>query len=232
MEVPFRDRRHAGRELARELEREFPASARGAADGAAGAGHATDNNGTIVIALPRGGVPVAFEVARALTAPLDVLVVRKLGAPQQPELAIGAIASTGARVLNDDIVRSLRLDEASIRRVVDTESRELTRREELYRAGRRPLDVAGRTVVLVDDGVATGATMLVAVEALRRLQAARVVVAVPVGAPDSLARLREVADDVVCLHSPRDLNSVGQWYRDFSQTTDAEVRELLSVSGA
>jgi len=229
MEAPFRDRRHAGRELARELQAVRASGSHGAA---AGEVRGDDDAGVMVIALPRGGVPVAFEVARALSAPLDVLVVRKLGAPHQPELAIGAIASGGVRVLNEDIVRALGLDESSLRGITDTESRELARREDLYRGGRQALDVAGRTVVLVDDGVATGATMLVAIEALRGLRAARIVVAVPVGAPDSLARLRAAADEVVCLHRPRDLNSVGQWYRDFSQTTDAEVRELLSISGA
>jgi len=205
----FTDRYQAGRLLAAAVEHY-----RGTAD-------------LVVLALPRGGVPVASEVAKALGAPLDVLVVRKLGAPGHSELAIGAIASGGARVLNDDVIRSLRIDDATLDRIVARETLELTRRESLYRDDRPPLDVAGRTVMLVDDGVATGATMLVAVSACRQLGAKRLVVAVPLGAPDSLARIRDVADEVVCLLAPPALVSVGQWYDDFSQTTDAEVRALL-----
>src|SRR5690606_29418965 len=173
----------------------------------------------------------ADEVARSLGAPLDVLVVRKLGAPGHAELAIGAIASGGARVLNGDLVRSLRLDDATIARIEAVEARELARRERLYRGSRPPLEVAGRTVILVDDGIATGATMLAAVQALKHLEASRVIVAAPVGAPGSLARLAAEADEVVCLHQPHDLVSVGQWFQDFSQTTDDEVRELLSRGG-
>lgn len=189
------------------------------------------DDGAVVVALPRGGLPVAYEVARSLGAPLDVLVVRKLGAPGHAELAIGAIASGGAKVLNGDLVRSLRLDDATIARIESVEARELARRERLYRGSRPPLEVAGRTVILVDDGVATGATMLAAVQALKQLEASRVIVAAPVGAPGSLARLAAEADEVVCLHQPHDLVSVGQWYQDFSQTTDDEVRELLSRGG-
>lgn len=234
MKALFRDRRHAGVELARALTRVVgAANAHGGRVGDAPPVHADEEPerfdlGVVVVALPRGGVPVAFEVARSLGASLDVLVVRKLGAPGHPELAVGAIASGGARVLNDDIGRALRLDEMTLRRIAESEERELRRREELYRGEGQGLDVTDRTVVLVDDGVATGATMLVAVSALRQLQASRVIVAVPVGATDSLARLRTAADEVVCLHQPRDLVSVGQWYEDFSQTTDAEVRELLT----
>lgn len=226
METLFRDRRHAGRELAVELAGLLESD--GSGDAEAGGGVDPSLDGVVVIALPRGGVPVAFEVAQALHAPLDVLVVRKLGAPGHPELAIGAIASGGARVLNEELVRALRLDAAVIDRVAEVEERELARREALYRGGRPPLAVTDRTVVLVDDGIATGATMLVAVNALKQLRAGRVVAAAPVGAPDSLVRLRSAADAVVCLHRPRDLASVGQWYADFSQTTDAEVRELLT----
>jgi len=211
VETLFRDRRHAGRELARRL---VPV-----------------DDGAVVVALPRGGLPVAYEVARSLGAPLDVLVVRKLGAPGHAELAIGAIASGGARVLNGDLVRSLRLDDATIARIEAVEARELARRERLYRGSRPPLEVAGRTVILVDDGIATGATMLAAVQALKQLEASRVIVAAPVGAPGSLARLAAEADEVVCLHQPHDLVSVGQWFQDFSQTTDDEVRELLSRGG-
>lgn len=181
----------------------------------------------MVVALPRGGVPVASEVAAALGAPLDVLVVRKLGAPGHEELAVGAIASGGVRIVNEELVRYLGIDAAELDRIAERETHELRRREALYRDQRAALDVAGRTVVLVDDGVATGATMLVAVEALKELGAKRLVVAVPVGAPDSMARLREAADEVVCLLAPPELTSVGQWYDDFSQTSDAEVRSLL-----
>lgn len=207
----FADRREAGVRLARALKADH--------------GDLAD---PLVLALPRGGVPVAAEVAQALQAPLDVLVVRKLGAPRHEELAIGAIASGGARVINDELVGMLQLDEATIDSIAAAEAQELARRESLYRGDRPGLGVAGRTVVLVDDGVATGATMLVAVKALKELNSGRVIVAVPVGAPDSLARLRELADDVVALLEPRNLESVGQWYVDFSQTADAEVVELLA----
>lgn len=207
----FADRREAGVRLAHALKVDH--------------GDLAD---PLVLALPRGGVPVAAEVAQALQAPLDVLVVRKLGAPGHEELAIGAIASGGARVINDELVGMLQLDEATIDSIAAAEAQELARRESLYRGDRPGLGVAGRTVVLVDDGVATGATMLVAVKALKELNSGRVIVAVPVGAPDSLARLRELADDVVALLEPRNLESVGQWYVDFSQTTDAEVVELLA----
>jgi len=205
----FRDRYQAGRRLADALSH-----LRGASD-------------VWVVALPRGGVPVASEVAAALGAPLDVLVVRKLGAPGHEELAVGAIASGGVRIVNEELVRYLGIDAAELDRIAERETHELRRREALYRDQRAALDVAGRTVVLVDDGVATGATMLVAVEALKELGAKRLVVAVPVGAPDSMARLREAADEVVCLLAPPELTSVGQWYDDFSQTSDAEVRSLL-----
>jgi predicted phosphoribosyltransferase len=210
MTTTFTDRRQAGRLLAAEL------------------GHYRGDAGVLVLALPRGGVPVAHEVALALNAPLDVLVVRKLGAPGHRELAVGAIASGGARVLNEDVVRWLRLDDATLDRIAADERQELARREALYRGDEPALSATGRTVILVDDGVATGATMLVALEALRQLGAGRLVVAVPVGAPDSLARLDRAADEVVCLSRPSHLVSVGQWYDDFSQTTDAEVRALLT----
>lgn len=205
----FSDRYQAGRLLADALVHH-----RGATD-------------LVVLALPRGGVPVAAEVAAALGAPLDVLVVRKLGAPGHGELAVGAIASGGARFINDELVSYLNIDGAALDRIADREGHELQRREALYRDQRPALDVAGRTVVLVDDGVATGATMLVAVSALWGLGAKRLVVAVPVGAPDSLAQLREAADEVVCLLAPSALTSVGEWYDDFSQTSDEEVRSLL-----
>lgn len=209
MATSFTDRRQAGRRLADALS------------------HHRGEAGVQVLALPRGGVPVAYEVAAALDAPVDVLVVRKLGAPGHGELAVGAIASGGARVLNEDVVTSLGLDDEALDRIAAAENLELARRESLYRGDRPPLDATGHTVILVDDGVATGATMLVALHALRQLGAGRLVVAVPVGAPDSLARLEQVADEVVCLSRPPYLVSVGQWYDDFSQTSDAEVRALL-----
>lgn len=209
MTASFTDRYQAGRLLAAAL-----AHYQGAPD-------------LVVLALPRGGVPVASQVASALAAPLDVVVVRKLGAPGHSELAVGAIASGGARVVNEVVVRSLRLDDATLDEIEAREAHELRRRESLYRGATPPLDVAGRIVVLVDDGVATGASMLVALHALKQRGAKRLIAAVPVGAPDSLARLRVAADEVVCLLAPADLVSVGQWYGDFSQTTDAEVRALL-----
>ncbi len=209
----FSDRAQAGRELAGEL-RSF-----------------AGRPGLIVLGLPRGGVPVAAEVARALGAPLDVLVVRKLGVPGHEELAMGAVASGGGVVLNDDVVSQLRLPQAAVAAVVERELAEVRRRELAYRGDRPPLDLRGSSALLVDDGVATGATVRAAVLAARAAGASEVVVAVPVGAPDSLARIAEVADEVVCPHRPRALRSVGEWYRDFSQTSDAEVREALAAAG-
>ena len=205
----FRDRADAGRMLARELERY-----RGAP-------------GLIVVGLPRGGVPVGFEVAHALGAPLDVLVVRKLGAPGQEELAFGAIAGGGVQVLNDDVVAELGLGEDAIARAVGNETAELARREQLYRGDRGPLDVTGRTVILVDDGLATGATMRVAALALRAQAPRRLVIAVPVATARTCKELRADADEVVCAHTPRPFLAVGAWYEDFGQTTDDEVRALL-----
>ena len=205
----FRNRADAGRLLAERL-REY-----------AGRGD------VIVLALPRGGVPVGFEVARALGAPLDVFLVRKLGVPGHEELALGAIASGGTRVLNRQLIDSLGLPAESIEAIDAKERRELERRERIYREGRPPPDVAGRTVILVDDGLATGSTMLAAVEAIRQDDPAKVVVAVPIADPDVCEALRTVADEVVCLGTPRPLQAVGVWYDDFSQTTDEEVRELL-----
>jgi predicted phosphoribosyltransferase len=181
----------------------------------------------IVLALPRGGVPVAYEVARALRAPLDVFIVRKLGLPGQEELAMGAVASGGVRVLNEPLVRVLGITDRVIDGVASRERQELARREQLYRGDRPPLDVRGRIVILVDDGLATGATMHAAVAALRRQQPARIVVAVPVAAPETCERLRLVADDVLCLTTPAEFQSVGIWYDDFAQTSDDEVRSLL-----
>jgi predicted phosphoribosyltransferase len=186
----------------------------------------------LVLALPRGGVPVASEVARALGAPLDVFVVRKLGVPGHEELAMGAIASGGVCVLNRDTVRALDVPARLIEAVARREIQELRRRERAYRDDRPAPAVRGRTVILVDDGLATGSTMRAAVEALRRLGPARVVVAVPVAAPATCAEFRGVADECVCVTTPEPFFAVGAWYDDFSQTTDEEVRELLARAAA
>jgi putative phosphoribosyl transferase len=187
---------------------------------------------TIVLALPRGGVPVGFEVAQALRLPLDVLVVRKLGLPGQPELAMGAIASGGALVLNEDVLRFAARGEAALEQVRRREQLELERRERQYRGARPSLQMAGRTGILVDDGLATGATMEVAVRALRDLGATRIVVAVPVASPQARNRIAAAADEVVCLEVPTNFSAVGQWYRNFGQTSDAEVSELLARTAA
>jgi putative phosphoribosyl transferase len=210
----FRDRREAGRLLALRL-----------------AAYANRPD-VLVLALPRGGVPVAFEVARALGAPLDVFVVRKLGVPGHEELAMGAIATGGVRVLNDQVVRALRIPEYVIEAVAEKEWQELARRERLYRGDRPFPEVRGRTVILVDDGLATGTTMQAAVRALRRQQAARIVVAVPVAAPETCQELSEEVDDIVCAATPEPFQAVGLWYEDFSQTTDEEVGDLLARSAA
>jgi len=206
----FRDRHDAGRLLAAKL------------------GTYANRPDVIVLALPRGGVPVAAEVARALGAPLDVFLVRKLGIPGHEELAMGAIATGGVRVLNDDVVRALHIPDRVIDAVAEQEARELARRERLYRGGRPPLDVRGRTVILVDDGLATGATMLAAVQALRQQRPARMVVAVPIAPPETCEELRAEVDDVICAVTPEPFHAVGLWYEDFSQTTDEEVRDLLA----
>jgi predicted phosphoribosyltransferase len=206
----FTDRRAAGRALAVMLQ------------------HYARRNDVIVLALPRGGVPVAFEVARALDAPLDVFLVRKLGTPGQPELAMGAIASGGIRVLNDDVVRWLAIPPDQIDAVARQEQHELERREAVYRKGTTVPPLTGRTVLLVDDGLATGSTMRAAVQAVKQQQPARVIVAVPVGASDTCDELRAVADEVICARTPTPFAAVGQWYLDFVQTTDDEVRALLS----
>jgi predicted phosphoribosyltransferase len=180
-----------------------------------------------VLALPRGGVPVASEVARALNAPLDVFLVRKLGVPGQEELAMGAIATGGVRVLNEDVVRALQIPDEVIDAVAETQWRELGRRERSYRDDRPPPDVRGRTVILIDDGLATGSTMRAAVAALRQQGPARVVVAVPVASASTCEEFRDEVDDVVCAHTPEPFYAVGSWYRDFTQTSDEEVRALL-----
>lgn len=181
----------------------------------------------IVLALPRGGVPVAFEVAVALGLPLDVFLVRKLGVPGHEELAMGAIATGGVRVLNDDVVMPLGIGASTIDRVAASEQRELERREIAYRDGRPSPDLRGRTVIIVDDGLATGSTMLVAIRALRLQQPARIVAAVPTAAPSVCAEIGREADEIVCAITPEPFHAVGLWYDDFSETTDSEVRELL-----
>lgn len=186
----------------------------------------------LVLALPRGGVPVAARVAEALGAPLDVFVVRKLGVPGHEELAMGAIASGGVLVRNEEVVGKLGLGEDTLRRVAEAEQRELARRERRYREDRAPPDLAGRVVILVDDGLATGSTMRAAVEAARRLGPARVVVAVPTAPASTCQRLREVADEVVCATTPRPFRAVGNSYRSFPQTSDEEVRSLLEAAWA
>jgi len=205
----FRDRSEAGVALASRLTRY-----RGRPD-------------VRVLALPRGGVPVAFEVAQALHAPMDVFSVRKLGVPGHPEVAMGAIATGGVRVLNASLVKTLRIPDAVIEAVATREQKELERRERAYRGDVRPLDVRDRTVILVDDGLATGATMRAAAQAARKLGAARVVIAVPVGARDTCAEFRDEADETVCAYTPEPFHAVGQWYADFSETTDDEVHALL-----
>ena len=184
----------------------------------------------LVLALPRGGVAVAHEVARALGAPLDVFVVRKLGVPGHEELALGAIASGGVILLNEDVWRGLRIPPEVIDRVEATERTEVARREWAYRRGRPAPDMRGKTVILIDDGLATGASMRVAVAALRQVPPARIVVAVPVAAPSACEELRDEVDEVICARTPHPFHAVGFWYEDFSQTTDEEVRDLLEGS--
>lgn len=208
----FRDRPEAGRELGAELH------------GYAGC------EGVIVLGLPRGGVPVAYEVARALRARLDVFVVRKLGVPGREELALGAIASGGVRVLNSRLIAALELPAEWLESIDAAERRELQRRERIYREDLPPAQLGGRTAILVDDGLATGSTMTAAVEAVRTEEPAAIVVAVPVADPEVCARLRRRAEEVVCLRSPQRLGAVGLYYEDFSQTSDDEVRALLAAA--
>jgi putative phosphoribosyl transferase len=205
----FKDRRDAGKQLAQEL--------------LAYAGRSD----VIVLALPRGGVPVAYEVARTLNAPLDIFIVRKLGLPGHEELAIGAIASGGIRVLNHDIVQGLKIPQTMIDTVTRQELQELERRERAYRGDRPPPDIRGRTVILIDDGLATGASMRAAIAALRAQNPARIVVAVPTAAPETCAAFESEVDEVICAMTPEPFYGVGRWYEDFSQTTDEEVRALL-----
>jgi predicted phosphoribosyltransferase len=206
----FRDRREAGRRLSAAL------------------GVYSGRGDVLVLALPRGGVPVGYEVARALGAPLDVMQVRKLGVPGHEELAMGAIASGGVRILSRDVVETLSIPERVIATVAAAEEQELDRRERLYRGGRPFPDVRGRIVILVDDGLATGSTMRAAAAALRAQEPGRLVVAVPVAPKETCDALRDLVDEVICVVTPELFLAVGEWYEDFSQTSDADVRELLS----
>jgi putative phosphoribosyl transferase len=208
----FKDRVEAGRTLGEQLRRH---------------GYA-DQPDTLVLALPRGGVPVAYEVAKALHAPLDVFIVRKLGVPGHEELAMGAIATGGVRVLNDRVVQMLQVPNKWIDRVAQEELAELERRERDYRGDRPPPEIRGKTVIIVDDGLATGSTMRAATAALRQQGPARIVVAVPVAADETCDEFRAEVDEVICAITPEPFHAVGLWYEDFSQTTDAEVRELLA----
>ena len=212
--VIYDDRRDAGKKLAQSLK-QF-------------AGR-TD---VVVLALPRGGVPVAFEVAESLRAPLDVFVVRKLGVPGHEEYAMGAIASGGVVVLNDEAIQSLGISPKIIRSVAAREKDEILRRDRLYRGDRPPLDFRGKTVILVDDGLATGSTMHAAAQAVRQQIPARLIVAIPVGAASSVQQLHDVVDEVICPSFPEPFRAVGLWYRDFGQTSDAEVRALLDQSAS
>ncbi|HEY4133148.1 MAG TPA: phosphoribosyltransferase [Gemmatimonadaceae bacterium] len=214
MRVRFQDRRDAGRRLAAEL-------------------HTYERRpDVIVLALPRGGVPVGFEVAEALHVPLDVFVVRKLGLPSDEELAIGALASGGTRVLDDDLIRIADVSDADIQRVTAMAAEELERRERQYRGDRAFPDLSGKTVILVDDGLATGSTMRAAVAAVRKQHPKSVVVAIPVAAPDVCDAFRDIANTIVCAETPEPFRAVGVWYDDFSQTSDEEVRELLEQASA
>jgi len=208
----FIDRRDAGRVLASRLTKY------------------AGRDDVIVLALPRGGVPVAYEVASALGVPMDVFLVRKLGTPGHRELAMGAIASGGVRVLNEDVVHWYGISPSAIERIAREEEEELERRERAYRDDRPPSDFTNKAVILIDDGLATGSTMRAAAQAVRARRPARVVIAVPVGAPQTCAELAAVADEVICVRMPEPFSAVGQWYLNFNQTDDDEVRDLLQKS--
>ncbi|MGK2868438.1 MAG: phosphoribosyltransferase [Mycobacterium sp.] len=207
----FRNRREAGRALAGALS------------------HLAGDRSILVLGLARGGVPVGWEVAVALAAPFDVFLVRKLGVPHWPELAMGALATGGAVVRNEDVIRSQDVTEDQVRAIIERESVELVRRQVAYRGNRQAPELTGHTVVLVDDGIATGASMMAAIRAVRAVGAARVVVAVPVGSPTACHGIGRAADELVCLHTPPDFGAVGAAYADFTQTTDEEVCALLAA---
>jgi predicted phosphoribosyltransferase len=208
----FTDREDAGKKLAAALQKY-----QGQKD-------------VVVFGLPRGGVPVAFEVARQLKAPLDILVVRKIGVPGQPELAMGAVASGGVVIRNEQVIRAVGVGSDRFDAAVGAARDELTERDAALRGAELSVDLTDRTVIVVDDGMATGSTMRAAVEALRTMQPERIVIAVPVGAPEVVDQMGAIADDVVCLLTPRNLVAVGSWYRHFGQTTEMEVRRLLDAS--
>jgi putative phosphoribosyl transferase len=210
----FRDRVHAGQVLAEKLKKY------------------ANRPDLVILALPRGGVPVAFEVAKALNAPLDVFMVRKLGLPWQPELAMGAIASGGVRILNDDIIRAYRVPKTLVDKVASEERTELERREKEYSEASVPANGQWKSAILIDDGLATGATMLAAVLALRKIGCEHLVIAVPVSAYDTFAWFKSHVDEIVCAETPRFLGSVGSWYQNFDQTSDDEVKWLLQLSRA
>ena len=210
----FRDRIDAGRQLAARL------------------GHYSGKPNTLVLALPRGGVPIGYEVAHALNAPLDVFIVRKLGVPWQEEMAMGAIAQGDILVLNEELIRTMRISQAWVDRVTEREGRELNRRMKEYRGDLPPPDVRGKTVILVDDGLATGTTMRAAMLALRKMGPEKIVMAVPLGAADICKEFRSEAEEVICLSTPEPFVAVGAWYSDFGQVTDREVRAYLAKADA
>ena len=214
MQKRFADRLDAGQQLAAQL-----------------ASYA-DRADVLVLGLPRGGVPIAYEIAKALHLPLDICLVRKLGVPKQPELAMGAIASGGIMVLNQEVLRSFHIPDSVVQEVAAVEQQELERREQVYRGDRPMPEVSDRTVILADDGIATGSTLRAAVAILREQEPERIVVAVPVAPPASCEQLKTVVDELICLVTPDRLYSIGQWYQDFSQTTDAEVCQLLEQAGS
>lgn len=205
----FQNREHAGQELTKSLS-EF-----------------NEKQDTLLLALPRGGVPVAFEISQRLNLPLDVLLVRKLGVPGQEEFAMGAIAENDILYINEDVVKMLNIPPTVIQSVVNNETQELNRRTQLYRHDQPALDLTDKTVIVVDDGLATGASMHAAVSALRHTKVKRIIVAVPVGAVDTCRELEKTTDEVICLYKPDPFYGVGKWYNDFSQTSDQEVQELL-----
>jgi putative phosphoribosyl transferase len=209
MLLPYKNRSQAGRELAKALQ------------------PYANRPDVLILALPRGGVPVAYEVAKALNIPLDLMLVRKLGLPGHEELAIGAIATGGIRVLNTEVIEGMAISEAQIERIAAAELQELRRREKTYRGERPSAEVQGRCVILIDDGLATGATMQAAIAAIRQQRPAEILVAVPVAPKDTVALLRDQADAVICPATPEPFLGVGRWYEDFTQITDAEVRDLL-----
>ena len=212
MMIKFRNRTEAGKMLAEKLTA-YP--------------HQKD---LLVLALPRGGVPVAFEVAKELNAPLDICIARKLGVPNHKELAMGAIASGGIGILNYDVINTLGIDEETIKVVASEELKELQRRDRVYRGDAAPIDIKNKTIILIDDGIATGSTIRAAITVIKQQQPAKLIVAVPVAPASTYTELKSEVDEIVCLETPEPMSAIGLWYEDFSQTTDEEVRQLLSSS--